>query len=116
YKEINNIKRLKENTILEVTQIKKIILTHEELNLFSPDTCPYCLYTVERKVDHCICGREVLESEYEKFFYSTDEYLTILKSKQKSVETLDIAIQSCDEELSELFNKLEVNKKRKKVK
>lgn len=116
YKEINNIKKLKENTILEVTQIKKIILTHEELKLFSPDTCPYCLNKVERKVDHCICGKEVSESEYEKFFYSTDEYLTILKSKQKSVETLDIAIQSCKDELFQLSKVLEEYKKLKKDK
>ncbi|MCU1805162.1 hypothetical protein NVV31_07050 [Cytobacillus firmus] len=107
YKEINNIKTLKENTILEVTQIKKIILTHEELNLFSPDTCPYCLNKVHRNEGHCICGREVLESEYEKFFYSSTEYLSILKSKQKSVETLDIAIQSCNDELLDFNQELE---------
>ncbi|HHP1052962.1 hypothetical protein [Bacillus cereus group sp. BfR-BA-01354] len=113
YKEIHNIKILKENTMLEVTQIKKIILTHEELNLFSPDTCPYCVNKVTRAEGHCICGREVSENEYEKFFYSTDEYLTILKSKQKSVETLDIAIQSCDDEFSILHEELENFKKQK---
>lgn len=116
YKEINNIKILKENTILEVTQIKKIILTHEELNLFSPDSCPYCLNKVEREEGHCICGREVSESEYEKFFYSSDEYLTILKSKQKSVETLDIAIESCNDELSTLNQELESSRKQKQNK
>lgn len=113
YREINNIKILRENTILEVTQIKKIILTHEELNLFSPDTCPYCLNKVEREEGHCICGKEVSESEYEKFFYSTDEYLAILKSKQKSVQTLDIAIQSCNDELA-LLNKELANYKENK--
>ncbi|WDL94314.1 hypothetical protein JCR32_11105 [Bacillus sp. HNR-4] len=113
YKEIHNIKILKENTMLEVTQIKKIILTHEELNLFSPDTCPYCVNKVTRKEGHCICGREISENEYEKFFYSTDEYLTILKSKQKSVETLDIAIQSCNDELSVFHQELEDLKKQK---
>ncbi|PFL14044.1 hypothetical protein COJ07_28585 [Bacillus cereus] len=106
YREIKNIKTLKENTILEVTQIKKIILTHKELSLFSPDTCPYCLNKVERDKDHCICGKEVIESEYERFFYSSDEYLLILKSRQKSIETLDLAIQSCDGELKELERKL----------
>lgn len=113
YKEINNIKTLKENNILEATQIKKIILTHEELNLFSPDTCPYCLNKVEREEGHCICGKEVSESEYEKFFYSTDEYLAILKSKQKSVQTLDIAIQSCIDDLASLNKVLEDFKKQK---
>ncbi|MED4023649.1 AAA family ATPase [Priestia aryabhattai] len=102
YKEINSILNIKKDIILEVTQIKKIILTHEELNLFSPDTCPYCLNKAERNKGHCICGKEIDENEYEKFFYSSDEYLTILKSKQKSIETLDLAVQSCEEELSEL--------------
>ena len=113
YREIHSIKTIRENTILEVTQIKKIILTHEELNLFTPDSCPYCLNKVERKEGHCMCGREVEEDEYEKFFYSTDEYLTILKSKQKSIETLDLAIQSCNEELAKHegeLKKLEENK------
>ncbi|WP_053217775.1 hypothetical protein [Virgibacillus senegalensis] len=114
YKEIKNIKSIKENTILEVTQIKKIILTHEELNLFTPDTCPYCLNKVERIEGHCICGKEVEENEYEKFFYSSDEYLSILKSRQKSIETLDLAIQSCNDELlnhEENLNKLKEHKK-----
>ncbi|MFF3025664.1 hypothetical protein ACFVRR_24090 [Gottfriedia sp. NPDC057948] len=113
FREIKNIKDIRENIILEVIHIKKIILTHEELNLFSPDTCPYCLSKVERKEGHCICGKEVEESEFEKFFYSTDEYLTILKSKQKSVETLDLAIQSCNDDLNMLEKELEDYQKKK---
>jgi DNA repair exonuclease SbcCD ATPase subunit len=114
YKEIQSIKTIKEDTILEVTHLKKIILTHEELNLFSPDTCPYCLNKVERTEGHCICGKEIEEDEYEKFFYSTDEYLSILKSKQKSIETLDLAIQSCNEELAKKEKKLRELEERKK--
>lgn len=98
--ELQNLLQLKEDIIREVTQIKKIILAHEELNLFSPDTCPVCLREVKRAENHCICGAPLEESQYERFFYSSDEYLDILKSKQKSVETVDIAIQSCQEELS----------------
>ncbi len=114
YKEIQSIKTIKEDTILEVTHLKKIILTHEELNLFSPDTCPYCLNKVERTEGHCICGKEIEEDEYEKFFYSTDEYLSILKSNQKSIETLDLAIQSCNEELAKKEKKLRELEERKK--
>ncbi|WP_078393438.1 ATP-binding protein [Shouchella patagoniensis] len=116
FKEINNIKNLIENTILEVTHIKKIILTHEELSLFSPDTCPYCLNKVVREESHCICGQKVSENEYEKFFYSTDEYLGILKSKQKSVETLKIAIKSCNEEITDVDSNLQQLNKEKKMK
>jgi hypothetical protein len=111
--ELRDLIRLKEDLILEVTQIKKIILAHEELNLFSPNTCPCCLREVTRKENHCICGNPIDESQYEKFFYSADEYLDILKSRQKSVETIETAIISCREELEDLnasLTRLELEK------
>ena len=98
-RELKNIEQLKEEVILEVTQLKKIIVAHEELNLFSPNTCPYCLKHVVRVENHCICGSQIEEGEYEKFFYSPDEYLDILKSKQKSVDTINDAWDACNEEL-----------------
>lgn len=97
--ELRDLLRLKEDLILEVTQIKKIILAHEELKLFSPNTCPCCLREVKRKENHCICGNAIDENQYEKFFYNADEYLDILKSRQKSVETIEMAINSCKGEL-----------------
>ncbi len=104
--ELVKYKRLKEDQILEVTQIKKIIYSHEELNLFTPDTCPYCLREVKREPGYCVCGASVDESEYEKFFYDTDEYTGLLKSKQKSVETIETAIKSCNSEYEELKIKI----------
>ncbi|MGN7856819.1 hypothetical protein [Bacillus sp. 22483] len=104
--ELNNLQKLRSDLVLEVTQIKKIILAHEELNIFSPNTCPSCLRNVQRRENHCICGHPIDESEYEKFFYSADEYLAILKSKQKSVETIEAAIKSCEEELKYSKEKL----------
>jgi len=98
-REISDINKLKEGTILEITQLKKIIVTHGELNLFTPDTCPYCLKNVDRQENYCICGNEVDESEYERFFYSSEEYIDILKSKQKSVNTFDLALDSCKEQM-----------------
>lgn len=102
FEELIKLQRLKEDIILEVTQIKKIIHTHEKLNLFSSDTCPYCLREVKRSKGFCVCGAEVEESQYERFFYNADEYIDILKSKQKSVETIDLAINSCKEESNEI--------------
>ena len=104
-REAYRLAQLKEDIILEVTQIQKIILSHEELNLFSPNTCPICLREVKREQHHCICGASIDETQYEKFFYSSDEYLDILKSKQKSVETVDVAVKSCQDELSDLNTK-----------
>jgi hypothetical protein len=105
-RELRDLLKLKEDLILEVTQIKKIILAHKELNLFSPNTCPCCLREVKRKENHCICGSPINENQYEKFFYNADEYLDILKSRQKSVETIETAINSCRDELEAMNTEL----------
>ncbi|WP_404364368.1 hypothetical protein ACIHQR_29970 [Corallococcus coralloides] len=101
------LRALEEQLVDEVVRIQKIIHAHETLALFSPDTCPCCLSKVDRAKDHCICGRSVVESDYQRFFYSSDEYLRILKSKQKNVETVREAVQACDSELAELAELIE---------
>lgn len=106
--ELTKIISLKEDRILEVQHLHKIIFTHKELNLFSPNTCPYCFNEVKREENHCICGALINEEQYEKFFYDTKEYLEMLKLKQKSLNTLELAIQSYIEELGEL--ELEIEK------
>lgn len=105
--ELGKLRRLKDNVILEVTQISKIIHSHEKLSLFSADTCPYCLRDVNRTKGHCVCGADIEEEQYERFFYSSDEYTDILKSKQKSTETIDVAITSCVEESDVLAKQIE---------
>lgn len=69
----------------ELKEIEKIRLVNKKLKLFTPNTCPYCLREVERENGKCICGSDIDEEQYEKFFYTDDEYLTILKVKQKSI-------------------------------
>ena len=85
--EAADIERLKADLIVEATQIKKMMFANEKLALFDADTCPYCLHPVQRVEGQCICGREVQGGEFVKFFYNEQEYATILKSKQKNVET-----------------------------
>ncbi|MEN6461638.1 MAG: AAA family ATPase [Syntrophomonas sp.] len=96
------LEQLRYERIVEVTQLQKIILSHDHLNLFSPDTCPYCLQPVERIEGKCVCGKPISEDDYEQFFYSSEEYLDILKSKQKSVETIDLALNSCTMDIDKL--------------
>lgn len=72
----------------ELKEIEKIRLVNKRLKLFTPNTCPYCLREVERESGKCICGSAVDEEQYEKFFYTDDEYLTIIKVKQKSIQSL----------------------------
>lgn len=115
--ELTKIEHLKEDRLDEINHLKKIIFTHKELNLFSPNTCPYCFNEVKRTEGHCICGSKVDETQYEKFFYSAKEYFDILKIKEKSLSTLEIAIKSCKEELNEVAaNKEDLLKEKQKLK
>jgi hypothetical protein len=77
-----------QSLIEEITTIKKIILTNNTLGIFTPDTCPYCLREVQREKNKCICGKSVKEEEFERFFYSPDEYHHLLGSKAKNIDTL----------------------------
>lgn len=82
----------------DIQRISKVIYTHGQLNLFSRDTCPYCLNDVLRTPGHCVCGHAVEEQDYQRFFYSPAEYLEILKGKTKALETLRLAIRGIREE------------------
>jgi len=100
------LRSLEDQLIDEVERIQKIIHAHETLALFSPDTCPCCLRKVDRAKNNCICGQAIDEGAYQRFFYSSEEYVGILKSKQKNVETVRAALAGCDEELVALENSL----------
>lgn len=83
----------------DVSRIQKIIHTHQQLELFTPDTCPYCLKTVERPTNKCVCGSHVEEDEYRRYFYNPNEYLSLLKSKIKSSETVKSSIADMGEDI-----------------
>uniref|UniRef100_UPI003F492A8B MmgE/PrpD family protein n=1 Tax=Cupriavidus necator TaxID=106590 RepID=UPI003F492A8B len=54
----------------DIDRVSKVIFTHEQLKLFSSDTCPYCLNAVSRTQGHCVCGNPVDENDYQRFFVS----------------------------------------------
>ena len=98
----------------DISRIEKILFTHKQLKLFSADTCPYCLSTVERVTGKCVCGGPIDESQYQRFFYSASEYLEILTSKTKSLQTLDqagrdirVEIESVSKELTSASEELQ---------
>ena len=97
--ESSRLEELKGELVAEATQLRKMMFANEELSLFSQNTCPYCLKEVERVPHRCICGNEVADGDYEKFFYNSAEYLTILKSRQKNVETIETAAHAVLDEL-----------------
>ncbi|PSU83742.1 hypothetical protein C0W42_22385 [Photobacterium kishitanii] len=109
-KELVTIIQGKASNQIDIERISKIILTHNQLSLFSPDTCPYCLKDVEREPNHCVCGHEVDEENYQRYFYSSEEYQEILKSRIKSLDTFDSAIDELNEKLlksSKIKNNIE---------
>jgi hypothetical protein len=85
---IDKILFLVDDAEKELQEIEKIRLVNKKLKLFSPNTCPYCLREVEREKGKCICGNDIDEEQYEKFFYADHEYLDILKVKKKAVQSL----------------------------
>ena len=103
---ISKLTFLLEGSKRELQEIERIRFVNKKLNLFTPNTCPYCLSNVERKQNLCICGSEIDESQYEKFFYTDSEYLTILKIKQKSIITLTTLLQNKYERKKNLITQI----------
>ena len=97
----------------ELQEIEKIRYVNKKLKLFTPNTCPYCLTEVKRENNKCICGNNIDEEQYEKFFYTDQEYLEILKVKKKAIQSLTELlnkkykrIQTLDKEIKEYKNKI----------
>jgi hypothetical protein len=101
--EIYNIEKMYKSLENEISDIKKTIFTHEQLNLFSMQVCPFCMNSKkERKDGYCICGEKFNENGYEKFVYNSSEYKRILQHKEKSLKTIEIALNSYYEEIDKL--------------
>ncbi|MGE6462072.1 hypothetical protein ACQKC7_09855 [Pseudoalteromonas tetraodonis] len=92
---------IKDESASEIRRIEKVIFSHDQLNLFTSDTCPYCLSRVERTEGHCVCGSSIEEEQYERFFYTSKEYKDILKAKLKTLATIKTAYIDCDSEVKE---------------
>ena len=114
YREKARLVELKLITKTEVEQVAKIIHTHSQLNIFSADTCPYCLSKVDRPKDHCVCGAQIEEAQYERFFYSEIEYKELLKSKQSAFKSIDIALTDCENDEVDIANRSQTLEDRSK--
>ena len=96
----------------EIRRIEKVIFSHDHLNLFTSDTCPYCLSHVDRVEGHCVCGASIEEEQYERFFYTSKEYKDILKTKLKALSTIKTAYDDCDSEVQEIKKEIELIEKK----
>ncbi len=96
----------------EINSINKSIFTHEKLNLFDFEVCPFCANSVEKEDKKCLCGNTISENNYEKFLYDSSEYKEILKHKEKSLESIELSLSSIDEEINNLDKQMNKNKSR----
>ncbi len=95
----------------ELKEIEKIRLVNKKLKLFTPNTCPYCLREVEREKGKCICGNAIEEAQYEKFFYTDEEYLDILKVKKKAILSLNSLLDRKNERMEVIITHIERSRK-----
>ena len=95
----------------EINEIEKIIFTNDKLNLFAFKICPFCMSEHEPLENLCLCGAEIIDKDYEKFRYTSKEYENILKHKKKSLETIQIALDSYVLDI----NKLQENRSKLEV-
>ncbi|WP_217352990.1 hypothetical protein [Vreelandella aquamarina] len=102
---------VRNESVSEIRRIEKVIFSHDQLNLFTSDTCPYCLSNVDRVEGHCVCGASIEEEQYERFFYTSKEYKDILNSKLKALSTIKTAYDDCDSEVQETKNEIEMVEK-----
>lgn len=110
----NKIERLLEREKSEIESIEKTIFTQEKLNLFDFEICPFCASTDIIKEDKkCICGSTIQENNYEKFLYDSSEYKEILKHKNKSLETIQSALDTYNDEVIEVNT--EINNIKKEI-
>jgi hypothetical protein len=93
----------------EISQIEKIIFTHDKLDLFSMELCPFCMNKPTSKAGHCICGSKFKDEDYEKFVYDSSEYKDILSHKQSSLKAITLAREGYEEEIIALRHSVENN-------
>lgn len=84
-------KRVGEETKSDIEHIDKILFTSQYIDIINEDNCPFCLEPTNIDVGHCICGSDK-HLDFSRFIYSDKEYIEIIKSKVKSLETINSTI------------------------
>jgi hypothetical protein len=98
------------HTLLEeINQIQKIIFTHDKLDLFSMEVCPFCMNKKDVVEGICICGSKFNDDDYEKFVYNSSEYDGILSHKKKSIKAITQAKEDFSEDIDKVTKKIAEN-------
>lgn len=110
--EKEKIEKLLNIQINEIDSINKSIFTHEKLNLFDFEMCPFCANEVQKQDRKCLCGNDIIENNYEKFLYDTSEYKEIIKYKEKSLESIKYSLSSFEDDIKNLNQEFNLNNKK----
>lgn len=109
--DLNKSYYVKKSLENDISYLDKILFTSKIYNFINEDSCPFCLEKISNK-DKCICGSDK-SLDYDKFIYSDKEYLDIMKSKIKGLNTTDDTIDFCKEEIE--INKIKIAKINEKI-
>lgn len=101
-RDAREIDRVYLETQKEIHNLQRIIYTHDKLDAFHGDTCPICLRQYPKKEGKCICGNDLPEDEMATVFFETHEYMDMLRSRTKSLDTIRKAKESSARRISQL--------------
>ncbi|MCE4045160.1 hypothetical protein LXM56_13555 [Lysinibacillus fusiformis] len=103
-------KRVKDDIERDIQHIDKILFTAKFIDIVSEDECPFCLEQINLEEGKCLCGSDK-HLDFSRFIYSDKEYVDIIKSKIKTLETIKDTIFSFQEEYNHLLENLTLSKK-----
>lgn len=101
--------RVKDDLNNEIEHIDKVLFTAQYIDIINNEECPFCLEKIDLEDDKCICGSNN-HLDFSRFIYSDKEYIKLLKSKVKSLETLNEVIEGYKKDYKHL-NEIIVNTK-----
>ncbi|WP_079529958.1 AAA family ATPase [Halobacillus hunanensis] len=102
--------RVGEDTKSEIEHIDKILFTSQYIDIINEDKCPFCLEKIDLEDGHCICGSDKY-LDFSRFIYSDKEYIEMMKSKVKTLETINSTIKDFQDEYNSLEKDLLKTKK-----
>lgn len=102
--------RVKDDLKSEIEHIDKVLFTAQYIDLINNEECPFCLEKVDLDENKCICGSNN-HLDFSRFIYSDKEYIQLLKSKVKSLETINEVIEGYKKDYAQLNEIIENTKK-----
>ncbi|MGO5092633.1 AAA family ATPase [Clostridium sp. LCP25S3_F10] len=105
-RKLSQFKKLYHDKEKEIIQIDKILFTANYIDIINEDKCPFCQEQLNLQENKCICGSDK-SINFSRFIYSDKEYKDIMKSKVKSIKTIENTIKDYEKRYSSIKMKLQ---------